>query len=801
MTILDAHTLAATFVLLSAVLGVLLFLAWIQNRKVQALAWWGATFCLLPIGIGMANLGHGAAGTPSLLIANAVVTFGYGLLYAGCRNFNGRRGGVPASLIGPASWIIAFPFIDGTCCARLLLPSVISASYAALSGWELWRHAPQPLASQRMAIILLPSLAAVNIFRGLFGLPLVSIFWNDVPGSRWSAEMALFLVVYAPALAFTFLSMAKERVEADHRRAEQALRESEEHYRYSVELNPEIPWTANARGSLIMVSPRICEVTGTPVDEVLENGWAGILHPDDVAPTQQRWLDSVSSGEPFDSEYRVRLIDQNYRWFRARAAARLREDGSIIRWYGTLEDIHDRKLAEERLRWAAYHDDLTGLPNRRLLQERLQQALDQARTTGRGAGLLVIDLHDFTQINERYGHEAGDEFLKVFGAKLTRLVRTTDTVARLGGDEFAVVLQDIGAEDDVTRIAGSLQTRIKETLRLNTRVRECSTSIGGAVSAQHNATAEELLKQANLALYNAKVAGRSTFMMFRPIMREEAQGLASALELARSALALDRIAPFYQPKMALASGGLAGFEALLRWHHPGLGIQPPDALAPAFDDPELGVMLGERMLSRVISDIRGWREAGLDLGRIAVNASAVEFRRNGYAERVLDLLHQAGVSPSCLEVEVTEGVLLNHNAETIEQALRTLSVAGVTIALDDFGTGYASLAHLKRFPVDVVKIDRSFVSEMESNAGDAAIVRAVLNLSHKLGIQVVAEGIETLAQASLLWEQGCEFGQGYFFGRPVAGEDVPQLIRAWSCGANWRTGGRVTWPSSYAPDR
>jgi diguanylate cyclase (GGDEF)-like protein/PAS domain S-box-containing protein len=799
--ILDALTLAAAFVLLSAVLGVLLFFAWTQNRKVQALAWWGATFCLLPIGIGMANLGHGASGTLNLLIANAVVTFAYGLLYAGCRSFNGRSGGVPASLIGPASWIVAFPIIHGTCCARLLLPSLISASYAALSGWELWRHAPQPLASQRMAIILLPSLAALNIFRGLFGLSLVSIFWTDVLGSRWSAEMALFLVVYAPALAFIFLSMAKERVEADHRRAEQALRETEEHYRYSVELNPEIPWTADARGNLIMISRRIYEATGTPVDEVLENGWAEILHPDDVAPTQQRWLYSVSSGEPFDSEYRVRLIDQNYHWFRARAAARLREDGSIIRWYGTLEDIHDKKLAEERLRWAAYHDDLTGLPNRRLLQERLQQALDQARTTGRGAGLLIIDLHDFKQINDRYGHDAGDELLKAFGERLTRLVRTTDTVARLGGDEFAVVLRDIAAEDDVARIAGKLQTRTQEPLRLSTSLRECSTSIGGAVSATHNATAEELLKQADLALYSAKVAGRSTFMMFRPIMRDEAQRLASALELARNAVALGRIVPFYQPKVALASSNLAGFEALLRWQHPRLGIQPPDALAPAFDDAELGVALGERMLSRVIGDMQGWREAGLDFGRIAINASAAEFRRHGYAERVLDLLCQAGLSPSCLEVEVTEGVLLDRDAGRIEQALRTLSTAGVTIALDDFGTGYASLAHLKRFPVNVIKIDRSFVREMEGDAEDAAIVKALLSLSHNLGIQVVAEGIETLAQASLLWEQDCELGQGYFLSRPVAGEDVPQLIRAWSCGANWRIGRRATWPSSYAPDR
>jgi EAL domain-containing protein (putative c-di-GMP-specific phosphodiesterase class I) len=239
-------------------------------------------------------------------------------------------------------------------------------------------------------------------------------------------------------------------------------------------------------------------------------------------------------------------------------------------------------------------------------------------------------------------------------------------------------------------------------------------------------------------------------MMFRPIMGEEAQRAATALEVARNAVALYRIVPFYQPKIALASGYLAGLEALLRWHHPHLGIQHPDALASAFDDAELGVALGEHALPRVIGDMRGWREAGLDSGRIVINASAAEFCNNGYAERILDMLRQAGVSPTCLEVEVPEGVRLDRNAQQIGQALRTLSIAGVTIAFDGFDIGYASPAHLKQSLVEFDHVDRSFVRDMESDSDDAVIVKAVLSLSYNLGFQVVAEGIETLARTSLL---------------------------------------------------
>jgi EAL domain-containing protein (putative c-di-GMP-specific phosphodiesterase class I) len=264
--------------------------------------------------------------------------------------------------------------------------------------------------------------------------------------------------------------------------------------------------------------------------------------------------------------------------------------------------------------------------------------------------------------------------------------------------------------------------------------------------------------------------------MFKPAMRDEAQKRASGLEVARRAVASGWIVPFYQPKVELSSGRLAGFEALLRWRHPHLGVQTPATIAPAFDDNELGIAVGDRMLSCVVADMRRWLDAGLDIGKVSINASPAEFRRDDYAERVLDRLREADIPVSRFGVEVTETVFLDHNVESVARTLRALSEGGISVALDDFGTGYASLSHLKQFPVNVIKIDRSFVSDMETEAGDAAIVKAVLSLGQSLGIRVVAEGVETAAQASFLRQHGCDIGQGYHFGRPMPAEEVLHLL-------------------------
>lgn len=766
---LDPRTLAASYVLLSSMLGVLLLWSWWRNQRIQALKWWGAAFCLIPCGIGAVNLEQGPPGHLTLLVANALVTLGYGTLYVGCNSFNERPRRMLTGLVGTFIWVAAFPIIHETFSARLVLMALILGGYAALSAWELWKHAPRPLASQHGAVMLLAILAAFNLTRGIFGLPLGSLFGFNVSTSRWSTEMALFLVVYAPTLAFVFLSMAKEQ-------AELALRESEDHYRFSVELNPQIPWTADPQGNILDISVRWHGLFNMRREEALGQGWMAALHPDDVLPTTRLWQDALLHRHSVDTEYRLRLADGSYRWFRARGTPRLRENGTVIRWYGSVEDIHDRKLAQQQLHWAAHHDDLTGLANRRLFLERLKQAPDQSVGPIQMVGLLVMDLDHLKIINDRFGHDAGDALLQEFAARLRSLARTTDTVARLGGDEFAIILTDVPGEAYVAAVAASILARMREPFRYRDQILDCRTSIGGAVSAGSVMDMDEFQKQADLALFRCKASKRGTFEMYRADMREEAQRTASALEVARKAVASNWIVPFYQPKVALETGLIKGFEALLRWQHPRMGIHLPETIAPAFDDTDLGRAIGASMLSSVLEDMRAWIDAGVEIGRVAINASAAEFRHDDYAEHVLEELRRVGVPTSCLEIEVTESVFMGRSAGSVERALRALSAAGVVIALDDFGTGYASLANLKQFPVDVIKIDRSFIRDMATDASDTAIVKALLGLGQSLGIKVVAEGIETVAQAAFLRKSGCDLGQGYYFGHAIPAQAIPELI-------------------------
>ena len=624
--------------------------------------------------------------------------------------------------------------------------------------WDRWRDLA--LSHGLSACWSKPVLARSGEVLGTFA------FYYNEPRTPTQDEMTRIDTV----LHFAALVIERQRSDA-------ALRESEEHYRHSVELNPQIPWSADSQGNIDDVSPRWQDVTGTPASKALGSGWTEMVHPEDQEPATRKWIHSVKTGAGFDIDYRVRRWDGGYQWVRARAAPRRDSNGSIIRWYGTLEDIHDRKIAKERLQWAAYHDDMTSLPNRRLFGERLREALDRAKETGRVVGLLIMDLDDFKQINDRFGHDIGNEFLCVFGKRLSDLGRPTDTVARLGGDEFALILADVAGEDEVLGMAKMVHQRMQEPIRLsNGSSLDCRISSGGAVSVGGSALSEDFLKEADLALYAGKAEGRGTFKLFHPTMREEAQRVASALELARSAISSERIVPFYQPKVIMASGVLGGFEALLRWHDDRSKIRSPMELGPAFEDTELGIAIGQSMRRAVFQDLRKWLDAGLGVGRVAINASAAEFRHDDYAERVLGDLDQAGVPPSNLEVEVTESVFLGRGAWSIERALGTLKAAGVTIALDDFGTGFASLTHLKKYPVDVIKIDRSFVSDMEEDAGNAAIVRAVMGLGRSLGIEVVAEGVESATQASILTALGCDIGQGYYFGRPMPTEVVPEFV-------------------------
>jgi diguanylate cyclase (GGDEF)-like protein/PAS domain S-box-containing protein len=452
------------------------------------------------------------------------------------------------------------------------------------------------------------------------------------------------------------------------------------------------------------------------------------------------------------------------------------EVGEVTQILSISRDITATREAAIQLRWTSEHDGLTDLPNRRSFQTHLQAATIRAMESGGLVGLLLIDLDHFKHVNDTLGHAAGDHLLKTFSHRLKSSVRTTDIIARLGGDEFAVLLEGVKAQDDLLRLGESILTRLSAPIIFDGRVISAGASIGGALFPNDASNANDLFKCADSALYALKGSGRGGTRMFHNYMREEAQKVASQLSLARVALSEQSVIPHYQQKVDLKSGKIRGFEALLRWKHPTLGIQQPHTVAEAFKEYELASKIGELMQRKVFSDMREWERAGIPFGRVSINASPAEFLRDDYAEKLLSRASEYQICGTLIEVEVTEHVLLDRGAEYVSRALMMLHESGVQLSLDDFGTGYSSLSHLRDFPVDVVKIDRSFIAKMLDEPEIASIVTAVIDLAGSLQLEVVAEGIETPEQESSLRDKGCGLGQGYLFGRAVVGDEVRILL-------------------------
>ena len=437
-------------------------------------------------------------------------------------------------------------------------------------------------------------------------------------------------------------------------------------------------------------------------------------------------------------------------------------------------DVTERNAAAALMRWQATHDVLTGLPNRLLFHETLAEALAQ-----RGDGVVavfLIDLDDFKSVNDTLGHDVGDRVLVELGQRLVGALAPGDVVARLGGDEFVVVACLTEGAQAAACKAQVLLKALQQSLPGIELAGPMRASIGFALAPQHHDSAGELLKDADLALYRAKALGRNLAVVYEPSMREAMNARVEICSALCEAVEQGRILPFYQPQIDLVSGAIDGFEVLARWDHPDRGILAAGAFLLALQDPETARQIGEAVLARVLEDRRRWLDEGLDVPRLWLNLAPGVFRDPLFADGLLERLRIAGLSPAHFGVEVTENVLLTRQGDQAGPALHRLRGAGITVALDDFGTGYASLTHLRRFPVDVVKIDRSFVARIGEQGEDAAIVRAVVALTAELGLDVVAEGIETVAQQDFLRAHRCRFGQGYLYAPAVAARDVPQLL-------------------------
>lgn len=573
--------------------------------------------------------------------------------------------------------------------------------------------------------------------------------------------------------------------------AEQALRESEERYRLASRATKDVIWDWSPATGRIQWAGDVDSIFGY-ADAAKGTSiawWMERVHPDDlgdVLELYQRVL--ANSQDSWAHEHRFRAANGEYIDVFSRGYAIRDEQGNAVRAIGAMSDITLAKRAEDDLRWAAYHDPLTDLPNRKFAAEELSRALKIAGERETCVGVIVVDVDGFKSINDSLGHAAGDTVLKTVATRLLANVPEGATVARLGGDEFAVILPNFMRQDATAETLNDILGGVGRAIVIDEAVTDVKLSAGAAMWPVDGVTAEDVMKSADLALYVAKAEGAGSMRGFLPEMRKRIEDRSRMLGDAREALDDDRVIPFYQPKIALGSGAVIGFEALLRWHHHRNGLQPPASIQAAFEDAALSRRLTDGMLDRVLGDMRVWQEQGVPFGRIAINGSPADFRRDNLAERILTRCHKAGIAPSLLELEVTETVLLGQFADTVERALTTLRCEGVAIALDDFGTGFASLSHLQQFPVNVLKIDRSFVSRLDdTNSVGFAIVQGVIGIARQLAIDTVAEGIETDAQAGVLRQLGCHIGQGFLFSRAVSANQVPRFLSEWTeRSAAWR---------------
>ena len=439
-------------------------------------------------------------------------------------------------------------------------------------------------------------------------------------------------------------------------------------------------------------------------------------------------------------------------------------------------DVSTTRALTLTLAHQAQHDALTDLPNRLLLDDRLTHAIVLGRRHGVKLAVLYLDLDRFKYINDSLGHDVGDRLLRAVAERLSGCVRGSDTVSRHGGDEFVILLSELAEGQDAAISAEKVLQALAKPLLIDGHNLHISASVGIAIFPEDGEDPESLLKHADFAMYHAKECGRNNFQFFREDMNVRAQERQSVEDGLRLALERDEFTLYYQPIVDLWSGAAMGVEALIRWRHPHRGLLIPQQFVPVAEECGLILAMGRWILRAACRQNRAWQDAGLPPMRIAVNVSAAELRHKDFVEGVRTCLTETGLDPQHLELEITETFLMQDSASTA-LVLQSLKKLGVQIALDDFGTGYSSLSHLKGFPIDTLKIDQAFVSELGTNPNDASIVRAVIGLGRSLNIRVVAEGVETATQLAQLQEQRCPEGQGYYFSRPVVAEEFPALLR------------------------
>jgi diguanylate cyclase (GGDEF)-like protein/PAS domain S-box-containing protein len=614
----------------------------------------------------------------------------------------------------------------------------------------------------------LVSIAFVALHHGVMGvLRPEDVFDNPAAWQSpllWAAIHAFF-VLCAAAVSVASWGI----VEAGHRRSRAQLEASERRFRALIEHSSDVVTVLSADGTITYNSPSIQSVLGYPPREnVGQNGFS-LVHDDDRASALEAATRAATTGGSAATvELRVRHNNGSFRWVET-SITNLFDEPGVNGFVANFRDITDRKNLEDQLAHQAFHDPLTGLANRALLLDRIDHALATSRRDSKGElALLYLDLDDFKTVNDALGHEAGDVLLCETAARLNKVLRHGDTASRLGGDEFAVVLEGLTERDMAYEIGARLLESLQTPFDVDGEGVCINASIGIAVSTG-NEDASALLRNADLAMYRAKGEGKGRFEIYEAGMHAVVVDRMALKADMRRALAANEFEPYYQPIVDLETGRVTGVEALVRWNHPEQGLVGPVAFIPMAEETGLIIPIGSHVLHQACADAAAWLvEFGNHAPQsMSVNLSPRQIQDPDIVADVEVALSQSGLDPGALILEITESFLLD-DTESAAVTLARLKALGVRIALDDFGTGYSSLAHLDRFPVDVLKIDKSFVDALESSDAErSSLVRAIVNLGMTLGLHVTAEGIEGHGQLASLRAMGCELGQGFLFAKPM----------------------------------
>ncbi|NML26975.1 sensor domain-containing protein [Zoogloea dura] len=532
----------------------------------------------------------------------------------------------------------------------------------------------------------------------------------------------------------------------------------------------------DAENRIVATNQAFTKLTGYRQEEVLGQNprilSAGITPPEVY---REMWADLEQNGAWQGELWDRRRDGEAYpKWL---SISMVRDSaGQVQNYIGNFIDISEMKASEEQIRHLAHHDTLTNLPNRFSLNEKLAQAVGLCQRTGMSLALMLIDLDRFKAINDTLGHHVGDELLIQVAKRLSATVRTSDIVARLGGDEFVVVLPDGADATDAAHVADKIVRAISAPYLINGQEQRTSPSIGICLYPDDATEIGDLLKNADVAMYHAKAMGRGNFQFFTEGMNAATTRRLSLESELRSGLEREQFVLHYQPQLDLRSGRLVGVEALIRWNHPSRGLIPPAEFIPVAEEAGIIDAIGDWVLQEACRQLGAWREAGLDPLRMSINLSTGQFLDKTLPARIAELLEVHGLHAGLLDLEVTESVSMASPNETIE-VMRALTGSGLSLSIDDFGTGYSSLAYLKLFPIRTLKIDRSFVKDIETDPSDADICDVTVLLAHRLGLEVVAEGVETEAQLKFLRSIGCEKIQGYLISPPVPAAQIESLVR------------------------